>query len=77
MKNLKTLFVILISTFYSSINAQEKKASQEAFATFEISDARDNGADITPEALEDEAKLVLYKSMDGKEIIIRTKKIIN
>lgn len=69
MKNLKTLFIILLSTFYSSINAQEKKASQEAFATFEISDARDNGADITPEALEDEAKLVLYKSMDGKEIM--------
>lgn len=70
MKNLKTTFAILISVFYSTINAQEKKESQEAFATFEINDARDNGEDITPEAFEDNAKLVLYKSTDGKDILL-------
>lgn len=48
---------------------KKKKASQEVFATFEISDARENGDDITPEAVEDQAKLVLCKSMDGKEIM--------
>jgi hypothetical protein len=70
MKNLKTTFAILICVFYSTINAQEKKASQKAFATFEINDARDNGDDITPEAFEDKAQLVLYKSNDGKEILL-------
>lgn len=69
MKNLKTICTIVICALYSVINAQEKKPSQEAFAIFEIFDARDNGTDITPEALEDKAKLVLYKSMDGKEIM--------
>lgn len=70
MKNLKTTFVILISTVYSTINAQEKNETGEAFATFEIKDARDNGEDITPEANEDNAKLVLYKSSDGNEIML-------
>jgi hypothetical protein len=70
MKNLKTTFAILISFFYSTINAQEKNEYQEAFATFEINDARDNGDDITPEAIEDKAQLVLYKSTDGKEILL-------
>ena len=31
MKNVKTTFAIFISVFYSTINAQEKKESQEAF----------------------------------------------
>jgi hypothetical protein len=69
MKNLKILFVIIIITFYSSSNAQEKE-TQEVFATLEISDARNNGNDITPEALESEAKLIFYKSNDGKEILL-------
>lgn len=70
MKNLKTTFAILISVFYSTINAQEKKESQEAFATFEINDLRRNGYDITPQALENNAQLVFYKSNDGKEILL-------
>ena len=70
MKNLKIVFTIIICVLYSSINAQEKSESQEAFATFEINDARDNGDDITPEALEENAKLVLYKSTNEKEIML-------
>lgn len=70
MKNLNTTFAILITVFYSTINAQENIASKEAFATFEINDARNNGNDITPEALEGNAQLVLYKSTDGKEILL-------
>nr|WP_315215269.1 hypothetical protein [uncultured Flavobacterium sp.] len=69
MKNVKTTFAIFISVFYSTINAQEKKESQEAFATFEINDARYNGDDITQEVFEENDKLVLYKSTDGKEIM--------
>ena len=69
MKNLKIICTILICALYSGINAQEKKPSQEAFATFEINDARDNGDDITPEVFEEEAKLILYKSNDGTEIM--------
>jgi hypothetical protein len=69
MKNLKILFVIINITFYSSSNAQEKE-TQEVFATLEISDARNNGNDITPEALESDAKLIFYKSNDGKEILL-------
>ena len=70
MRNLKIVFTIIICVLYSSINAQEKSESQEAFATFEINDARDNGDDITPEALEENAKLVLYKSTNEKEIML-------
>ena len=69
MKNLKIVYTIIICVLYSNISAQEKEDSQEAFAIFEINDARDNGVDITPEALEDSAKLVLYKAVDGKEIM--------
>ena len=70
MKNFKTILTAIICVCYTMINAQEKNESQEAFATFEISDARDNGNDITPEALEEKAILVLYKSIDGKEIML-------
>ena len=70
MRNLKIVLTIIICVLYSSINAQEKSESQEAFATFEINDARDNGDDITPEALEENAKLVLYKSTNEKEIML-------
>lgn len=70
MKNVKTTFTILISIFYSTVNAQENIASKEAFATFEINDARNNGDDITPEVLEGNAQLVLYKSINGQEILL-------
>jgi hypothetical protein len=69
MKNLKVIYTIIICVLYSSINAQEKSESQEAFAIFEINDARDNGDDITPDAIEESAKLVLYKSVNGKNIL--------
>jgi hypothetical protein len=70
MKHLKIICTIVICILSSTINAQEKKASQEAIATFEINDARDNGDDITQEVLENNARLVLYKSSDGKEIML-------
>ena len=70
MKNLKIICIIVICILSSTINAQEKKTSQEAIATFEINDARDNGYDITPDVLENNARLVLYKSRDGKEIML-------
>lgn len=71
MKNLKeVLCTIVICILSSTINAQEKKASQEAIATFEINDARKNGDDITPEVFENNARLVLYKSIDDKEIML-------
>lgn len=69
MKNLKLVFTIIICVLYSGINAQETTESPQAFATFEINDARNNGDDITPDALDEEAKLVLYKTLDGKEIM--------
>lgn len=70
MKNLKTVCTILICILYSTINAQDKKDEQQDIATFEISDARDNGNDITPQALEENAVLVLYKLGDSNEILL-------
>lgn len=70
MKNLKTVCTILICILYSSINAQDKKDKQKDIATFEINDARDNGSDITPQALEENASLVLYKLGDSSEILL-------
>ena len=70
MKHLKIICTIVICIFSSTINAQEKKTSQEAIATFEINYARENGYDITPDVLENNARLVLYKSGDGKEIML-------
>jgi hypothetical protein len=70
MKNLKTVCTILIYVLYTSVNAQDKKEEQQDIATFEINDARDNGSDITPQALEDNATLVLYKLGDSNEVLL-------
>jgi hypothetical protein len=70
MKNLKTVCTILICVLYSSINAQDKREEQRDIATFEISDARYNGSDITSEVLEDTASLVLYKLGYSNEILM-------
>lgn len=70
MKNFKIICTIVICVLYSITNAQEKKAAHEVFATFEISDARDNGNDITPGVIENNARLVLYKSFDNQEIML-------
>lgn len=70
MKNLKTVCTILICILYSTLNAQDKKDEQQDIATFEISDARYNGNDITPQALEENAVLVLYKLGDSNEILL-------
>lgn len=70
MKNLKTVCTILICILYSTLNAQDKKDEQQDIATFAINDARDNGSDITPQALEENASLVLYKLGDSSEILL-------
>ena len=70
MKNFKTIFTIIFCVCYTIINAQSKDKEQEAFATFYIKDARDNGSDVTPNALEENAYLVLYKSNDEQEIML-------
>lgn len=70
MKNLKTVCTILICVLYSTLNAQDKKDEQRDIATFAINDARDNGSDITPQALEENASLVLYKLGDSSEILL-------
>jgi hypothetical protein len=70
MTNFKTICTIVICVLHFAINAQEKKAAHEVFATFEISDARDNGNDITPGIIENNARLVLYKSFDNQEIML-------
>ena len=69
MKNLKFVCAIIICVLHTAIKAQDKTDQQVSFATFEIYDARENGNDITPDIIEQKAKLVLYKSNDSKEIM--------
>ncbi|RAR71489.1 hypothetical protein [Flavobacterium aciduliphilum] len=70
MKNFKTIITIILCVCYTVINAQSKEEDQKAIAIFEIKDARDNGSDFTPNVLEENAYLVLYKSNDGEEIML-------
>jgi hypothetical protein len=69
MKNLKFVCAIIICVLHTAIKAQDKTDQQVSFATFEIYDARENGNDITPDIIEQKAKLVLYKSNDSTEIM--------
>lgn len=70
MKKLKTAFTVLLCLIYSTINAQEKdaKLKLKEVANFEIRDSRNNGTDITPQMLESNMHLVLYKDSEINEI---------
>jgi hypothetical protein len=62
-----TLFVVG-TTCCSILQAQEKVKTQEIIAKFQISDGTENGLDITPTLLEQNAYLVIYQDMVSKAI---------
>jgi hypothetical protein len=80
MKKLNILFAIIICVLNLTLNAQEQTKSQEkqiegdqeTIAIFDIIDARDNGYDISPVAIENEAYLALYTTSNNLDEILLT-----
>lgn len=78
MKTLKTLFTILIYISYSIATAQteeskeskETKEKQNPFAFLEIRDARRNDDDVTIQALQEKATLILYQMAKTNSIML-------
>ncbi|WP_418264182.1 hypothetical protein [Flavobacterium faecale] len=68
MKFLITLLLVICASFSSKIKAQQKTKTQEILAKFKISDGTNNGVDITPTLLEQDAYIVIYKNIDSKSL---------
>lgn len=66
MKNIIPLLVMLVSSISTPLYSQDKAIKQEIIAKFQISDGTTNGADITPNLLEQNAYLVIYKDVTTK-----------
>lgn len=68
MKYYITILLITCATFFSKLQAQQKDSSQETLVKFQISDGTFNGADITPTLLEQNAYLVIYRTIGSKTL---------
>jgi hypothetical protein len=69
MKYTLSLFALFVSHFFNPIYSQDKTRGQEIVAEFKISDASENGADITPTILDQRAKLVIYKDVQNNNAL--------
>ena len=56
MKYTLYLFTLFVSPFFNPVYSQDKTIGQEIVAEFKISDASENGTDITPTILDQKAK---------------------
>lgn len=68
MKHFIMLLFVICTTCCSILQAQEKVKTQEIIAKFQISDGTQNGVDITPTLLEQNAYLIIYRDMASKAI---------
>lgn len=66
MKNIKIIYVIFLSSFYSVLQAQVEETApipkQETLANFKINEASENGKDNTTLVVKRDYYLSLYKS---------------
>jgi hypothetical protein len=66
MKNIKIIYVIFLSSFYSLLQAQVEETTpipkQETLANFQINGASENGKDITSLVVNRDYYLSLYKT---------------
>ncbi len=70
MKNIKRFCAIVFSLIYTSMSAQYSKEDSNTIAVFKLMDARDNGDDLTLEALKDNSQLFLYKTKEDNQIML-------
>lgn len=70
MKNIKRFCAIVFSVIYTSMSAQYSKEDSNTIAVFKLMDARDNGDDLTLEALKDNSQLFLYKTKEDNQIML-------
>lgn len=66
MKNIKIIYVIFLSSFYSVLQAQVEETApipkQETLANFKINEASENGKDNTTLVVKMDYYLSLYKT---------------